>query len=151
MARDLTQKFRSFIEKYFYQDLLKAAKEGSPYLEVSFSKLAKFNLKLAEQILNEPQETLEFIEAAIKEFDLPESVPTRVRIIELPKSQTIRIRDLRSLHLGKLIALEGLIRQSSDIRPKMTLANFECPACGTQLTIEQRGESFSCQSRFGFT
>ncbi len=143
MAKDLAQQFRNFIEKYYYSELLKAAKKGLPNLKISFNKLAKFDLKLADKLLSEPQKTIEFIEAAIKEFDLPTGfVPTRVRIIDLPKSQTIRIRDFRSRHLGKFIAVDGLIRQASDIRPKMTLATFECPGCGTQITIEQKGESF---------
>ncbi len=140
---DFTQKFRSFIEKYYYSELLKATKKGAESLIISFAKLARFDLKLAERLLNSPNEIIEFAEAAIKEFDLPsDNIPTRVRIIELPKSQTVRIRDLRSVHLGKFIAIEGLIRQASDVRPKMTLATFECPGCGNQITVEQKSESF---------
>lgn len=139
---DLTRKFRSFIEKYYYAELLKAVKKGSLSLVIDFSKLAKFDLNLADKLLNEPQKTIEFIESAIKEFDLPEEAPKRIRIIGLPKSQTVRIRDLRSDHLGKLIAIDGLIRQSSDVRPKMILATFECPGCGNQITMEQASEAF---------
>ena len=44
--------------------------------------------------------------------------------------------------LGKLVSTEGLIRQASDIRPKVIIATFECPGCGAQILVDQRGRKF---------
>ena len=45
----------------------------------------------------------------------------------MPASQQIKIRQIRSKHIGQLIAIEGIIRQASDVRPQIVNAKFECP------------------------
>jgi len=44
---------------------------------------------------------------------------------------------LRSEHLGLLITADGLIRQASDVRPRVTVGTFECPKCAAQLRVDQ--------------
>ena len=63
-------------------------------------------------------------------------------MVGLPKSDYIKIRDVRARHLGRLISTDGIIRQSSDIRPKITLATFECGACGARILVEQNESKF---------
>jgi len=41
-------------------------------------------------------------------------------------------REIRSNHIGKLLAIEGLIRRKSDVRPQVVNTRFECPNCGTR-------------------
>jgi replicative DNA helicase Mcm len=145
VERDLTEKFRTFIERYCYEDLMKVAKGGQLSLTVDFLDIAKFNLDIAEELLNNPLEVIEYFEAAIKEFDLPKAfddVNPRVRVKNLPKSQQVRIRNLRSKHLGKFIYIDGIIRQSSDVRPKVTRAYFNCPACNQTIIVEQTTPKF---------
>jgi len=149
MAKDLTQglteRFRVFIERYYYDDLMNCIKKGKTSLEVDFSDISKFDLDIADELLNSPMKVLEYFEAAIKEFDLPKGYvdnPLKVRIFNLPKSQFVRIRDIRSKHLGKFIYIEGLIRQASDVRPKVTRAYFTCPACNQTIIKEQLESKF---------
>jgi len=143
MAKDTKAQLRRFIEKYYYQQLLDVVKKGKHSLIIDFSTLSKFSLSLAEQLLDQPVETIKAAEDAIQEFDIPEVTwPIRVRLTGLPKSQYIRIRDIRSAHLSKLIMTDGLIRQASDVRPRITLATFECGFCGAQILVEQVGTRF---------
>ena len=71
----------------------------------------------------------------------------RVRFKNLPKSQEIYIRNLRSKHLGKFVAIEGIIRQSSEVRPQAVSARFECPSCGNMITMPQIDQQFREPSR----
>jgi replicative DNA helicase Mcm len=143
LAEQLVSKYRTFIEKYYYNDLLNNIKKGLTSLYVDFGVLAKFDLELSEQLLGSFNEGIENFEEAIKSLDIPEAkYPIRVRLTNLPKSSFVKIRDIRGKHLGQVIATEGLIRQASDIRPKITLATFECPGCGAQMLIEQSGGKF---------
>ncbi|MEM4248645.1 MAG: minichromosome maintenance protein MCM, partial [Candidatus Nanoarchaeia archaeon] len=54
----------------------------------------------------------------------------------------LQIRHIRSKHLAKLLWTDGLIRQASDVRPRVTLTTFECPGCGAQILVEQTGSKF---------
>ena len=55
-----------------------------------------------------------------------------------------------------LIVVEGIIRQSSDVRPQVVNAKFECPSCGTILSVLQIERKFrepmrcSCGRKGGF-
>ena len=131
-------KYRTFLEKYYKKELLDVAQKGEKSLGIDWKILSKYDIELAEDILTSPKESLEFVNAAIAEEELGElKNPIKGRIINLPTSQKLRIRDLRSKNLGQLITCNALIRQASDIRPMITIATFECPKCGAQSKIEQ--------------
>ncbi len=138
MESNTLSKYRTFIEKYYTKELTIAAQKGKRALEIDFSNIAKFDPRLSEKLLSNPQENFEFIDAAIQEFDLGDiNYKICGRIFNLPNSQKIKIRDLRSEHLGLLITADGLIRQASDVRPRVTIGTFECPKCAAQLRIDQ--------------
>ena len=78
-----------------------------------FSELAEFSEKLSEEILSGPEETLRIVELSVEESGLASDV--RVRLYNLPNSQEIKVRNIRSKHLNELIVIEGIIRQASDV------------------------------------
>ena len=95
----------------------------------------------------EPEETLKMSEVALEQFDIAEKKNVKIRIRALPGSQAIKIRDIRSKHLDKIVAFEGIVRQTSDVRPQVISARFECPTCGNHLTIAQTEQTFKEPSR----
>jgi replicative DNA helicase Mcm len=64
------------------------------------------------------------------------------RIKGLPKDSRIEIRKLRAKHLGNFVAIEGLVRKATEVRPKVTVAEFECARCLHRITVEQEGMQF---------
>lgn len=62
-----------------------------------------------------------------------------LRIVELPRDAKVDIRHLRSKHLGKLVAVEGLVRKATSVRPRMTHALFRCARCNAEMWEEQKG------------
>lgn len=135
---DKVEKFREFIDLYCQKELGETIKKGRPSIYINFSKLNRFNTELAEMLLNTPSEAFEAFEDAVKQANtLGNDRPIKVRVKNLPKTTHIKIKDLRSKHLGLLISVEGLIRQASDIRPQTTLTTFECPGCNTQILVAQ--------------
>lgn len=135
---DWVKKWRKFIEKYYHEDLLTHVKKGNKSLIIDYSKIARSDLELAEEILRSPEEIIKQGELCFDEFDLDTEDKIHIRICNLPKSQSIMINEIRSEHLGKLLSVSGLIRQTSDVRPRITLAEFECPNCGQVIPIEQK-------------
>jgi len=121
---------------------------------LDFIELTEFSNKLSDEILANPEETLQIIEQAIEQSGLIENA--RVRLSNLPKVQDIKIRNIRSKHLNEMVVVEGIIRQASDVRPQVVNAKFECPSCGTVISVLQIEKKFrepsrcSCGRRGGF-
>jgi len=55
----------------------------------------------------------------------------------IPKFLHESIANLRSKHLGKLVTVEGVIRQITDVKHLVRQVKFECPGCGTIISVEQ--------------
>ena len=147
-SEELIEKFRKFIEQFYYDELLSCVRKGQQALYVHFGALSKFDPQLSEDLMTAFKEVSESCEEAIKQFEIPDAkYPIRARFINLPKSTNIQIRAIRSTHLGKLISTEGIIRQSSDVRPRVTYATFECPGCGAQILVEQNSPKYREPSR----
>ncbi len=142
-SEELVEKFRKFVEQYYYNDLLNLVRKGDTAIFINFAALAKFDIELSEGLLTNFKETADSAEEAIKQLDVPEAkYPIRMRFVNLPKSTYLSIRNIRSIHLGKLVYTDGIIRQASDVRPKVTFTTFECPGCGAHILVEQTGQQF---------
>lgn len=142
--------FREFIEQNYYPQLLEAVRKGNIFLVLDFAKLIGFNTELAEEMLEDPENILKAGEFAVKEFDLPKKITKfALRFRNLPDSQKIKISEIRSRHLKKLIWTEGVVRQKSDVRPHVAASKFECPSCGNILTVLQLDNKYKEPSRCG--
>ncbi len=152
-TEDLLAEAKEFFE-YSKRDIGKLAKKGVKSVPVSFQEIASFAHELAEHLLKSPEEILQIFELALEEMGL--ITGARVRLVDLPQSQFVRIRNLRARHLNQLISIEGIVRQSSDVRPQVVNAKFECPSCGTILSVLQIEKHFrepnrcSCGRKGGF-
>ncbi len=150
---DLLIEAKNFFEAY-KKELLESKRKGENVIFLDFESLTKFSKILSDQILENPEETLRIFEQAIEQSPLIDTI--RIRLENLPKTQEIKIRNIRSKHLNEMIIIEGIIRQSSDVRPQVVNAKFECPSCGTIISVLQMEKKFrepsrcSCGRRGGF-
>ncbi|MEM4152653.1 MAG: minichromosome maintenance protein MCM [Candidatus Pacearchaeota archaeon] len=153
MTEDLLIEAKEFFE-YYKKEIGKNIKKGKNVVNVSFQDLASFSHVLSEQLLLKPEEVLSILEIALEETHLVKNA--RVRLLDLPQSQQVKIREIRAKHLNQLISIEGIVRQASDVRPQIVNAKFECPSCGTVITVLQLDKRFrepsrcSCGRRMGF-
>jgi replicative DNA helicase Mcm len=144
---------KNFFDNY-KKEIGESIRKEDNVIYVDFMKLTQFSKELSDEIVSNPEETLSVLEIAIEELGLIENA--RVRLHNLSKIQEIKIRNLRSRHLNEIIVVEGIIRQSSDVRPQVINAKFECPSCGTMISVLQIEKKFreptrcSCGRRGGF-
>ena len=152
-TEDLLIEAKKFFD-FHKKELGESLRKWNNVIYLDFMQLTEFSNKLSNEILTNPEETLRLVELAIEESGLANNV--RIRLNNLPKSQEIKVRNIRSRHLDELIVLEGIIRQASDVRPQVVNAKFECPSCGTVITVLQIEKKFrepsrcSCGRRGGF-
>jgi len=144
------KKFKEFLENIYKSVLLKKFRKGESFLVIDFSELMKFSHELADELLENPEEIIKAGEIALQEFDLPEGMHNfKIRFHNLPEGQKIMIRNIRSKHIDKLLFMEGVVRQKSDVRPQVTSARFECPNCGNIINVLQLDSSFKEPTRCG--
>ncbi len=137
-AIEQIEKFKEFIDEYYKDKINSIIKIGHKSLLIDFSELKEFDYELAEQLLNEPEESLKALELSLDNFD----IKSRIRICNLPESQLLLIRNIRSENLGKFVIVDGIVRLASDVRPQVVSAKFECPGCGNNITILQIDTKF---------
>jgi len=140
---DLVQEAKRFFN-YYKKELGESAKEGNVVF-LNFSELSSFSPELSEMILSRPEEAFQVLEVALHESELVSN--PRVRLKDLALSFTEKIRNLRAKHLNKLVQVEGIVRQASEVRPQVVNAKFECPSCGSMISVLQVGNKFREPSR----
>jgi len=111
---------------------------------VDFADIEKYDPDLANYALAKPTVSVGAAEDAVKRMVSHALTNPFVhfRIKGLPRDSRIEIRKLRAKHLGAFISVEGLVRKATEVRPKVTTAEFECMRCHHRLTIEQEGMQF---------
>ncbi|MCL2142490.1 MAG: minichromosome maintenance protein MCM, partial [Methanimicrococcus sp.] len=136
------KKLKSFLKRYYKDDVLELANNypDKRSLVINYDKLEVFDRSIARDLIENPEDVILSLEFALKDMDLPltkklENV--HVRIVNIPNR--IPIRDLRSKHLSKFIAAEGMIRRATEVRPRITKAAFKCMRCDTITFVEQLG------------
>lgn len=141
MKKNRVKQINSLIEiaeGFFKKKKIKVSKENTAV--VSFSDLASFSHILSEALLSDPEETLQILEIALEEMVKIKGI--RVRLKDLPNELNVRIRDLRCKHLNKLAIIKGKLIQASEVRPQVVSVKFECPACGTIISVLQIEKKF---------
>ena len=142
---DHIERFQEFFESYKEKIHELALNDVGSFM-VDFSDISKFDPELSEELLNDPENVFKAAELAISNIELP-NTDIRFRVFNLPKTKLVKIRDIRSTHISNLVNIEGIVRQTSDVRPQVVSAIFECPSCGSNITILQLESKFKEPSR----
>ncbi len=136
---ELVAEAKSFFETY-KKEIGESIRKGQRVIFVNFSDLSSNSPILSEALISNPEEILQILETALEEIGLIKN--PRIRLNDLPGTQKVKIRTIRATHLNQLIYFEGIIRQASDVRPQVVNAKFECPACGTVISVLQIEKKF---------
>src|SRR3972149_7498974 len=137
-------KFEEFFRQFYEKDLISVAQEGKKSIIIDFSLLDKFDPNLADRLINDPESVLSSAREAVKKIDLPQEVSdVEVRFKNLAEQTKIRIRSLRSEHLGKFVSIDGVVRRASEVKPEITVAYFKCPECSQMAKVEQKERSLT--------
>ena len=143
---DLIKKWEGFFDEYGYRAKITNISDVYPEeksLFIDFEEIDRHDAELAEDFLNRPNTVIYAAKEAMKNV-LPtgEDIDLHFRIKNLPKDTAVEIRKLRSKHLGKFLAIEGLVRKATEVRPKLTDALFRCMRCNAVIKEKQEGTRF---------
>jgi len=143
---ELILEAKLFFETY-KKEIGEARKKGKRVIFLNFDDLSSQSPVLTETLLASPEEIIQILETALEETGLTLQ-NTRIRFNNLPDAtQKVKIRTIRANHLNQFIFFEGLVRQASNVRPQVVNAKFECPSCGTVISVLQIEKKFREPSR----
>lgn len=135
---DLIERLTEFLSELYKNELITAASEGRKFLLIDFSLIDKFDIELADWLLENPEETLAAAEDAIRQIDIGlADAKIKLRFTNIPDSRNVRIREIRAEHIGKMIVIDGFIRRAGEVRPEVSEAIFQCANCGNKISVIQ--------------
>ncbi len=137
----LLAKWQKFFEEDCKSDIENVALEypEKRSLYVDYWDIDKVDPNLAELLIDQPYKSLYNAEEALKNIDVASENKLKLhfRVKILPDSNRILIRKIRANHLGKMAAVEGLVKKRTEVRPKLQIGAFQCQKCGAVMKIEQ--------------
>lgn len=141
---DLIAKWDDFFSTGDYRLNILAIADGYPdrkSLNIDYSDLDSYDPDMAMHIMDCPDQALSMGKVAMKNRMPPgkEWYEVNIRVRGLPRDSRVEIRSLRSKHLGKLIAVEGLVRKATEVRPRMVKGLFRCARCDAEIWEDQTG------------
>jgi len=141
-VNQLIGKFQDFIEKYYLTALTDNLRKDKNYIIIDFNDLSKYNFELAERLLDQTEDIIFVAELAIEKLDLENSEGTKVRFINLPPSQQLMVKNIRSQHYHKLYSIDGIIKQVSKVLSRTESTRHECPSCIPKGTLVLTPEGY---------
>ncbi len=129
---DLINTFKAFITRNYAEKIAAASRNGESFF-INFRELDAQEPALADELLNNPKETLKAFKRAYEELE----INLFPRFNNLPVNSIVKIKNIRTRNLNKLIQIEGIVRQASEVRPASASIIFECPACAQKIEVPQ--------------
>ncbi|MDD1662853.1 MAG: MCM family protein, partial [Methanomicrobiales archaeon] len=94
--------------------------------------------KLADAVLETPGKAIEDIrDALVQHKTIDEKERDRVNIRFTNLLVKTPIRDIRADQMNKYLTVEGILRKTTDVRPRVVEAALRCTSCGKITTIPQ--------------
>ena len=115
-------------------------------LNIDFAELDRFDPELADALIVKPDSMIEGAKEALQRIDIPSlelsEFKPNVRFFNLPRelSTSPLLRDIGAEHLGRLVSIEGVVRQITDVLPRLLIGMFECKRCGNTYKELQEGQ-----------
>ncbi len=146
------ERFQNLLSSYQDEDgeykyrkrLSQMAILGTKSIIVDFEDLLTIDFDLATNIIDQPDDYLQYSQEAAKaqlKIEDPEYVEDVDKICVMFRGlpDKTQLRKMGSQHIGKLIFVDGILVRASSIRPFLTHAVFKCRRCENESSLEQAG------------
>lgn len=137
MIEALYDEWANFLRQYYktQMDEILLTYPLKKSLYVDYWDVDRYSESLAEALLFSPKESFAEAQKALDTF--VEGKDVAIRIKNLTKTYRLKISALRSENLNKFIAIEGLVKKVTEVRPILKIGVFKCSNCGEETYVEQ--------------
>lgn len=125
-----------FANDYYTAKINESIRSATNHIIVNFSDISKYNIELAEDLINDPERIIELAEFVLKRvYDKT----IKVRVVGLPETEKIAIWEIRE-HTNRFIKLVGYVLKIGDILIRPMEVTFECSSCSNRITIKRKSD-----------
>ena len=114
---NLVASWQNFFEEHCRSDIETIALQypENRSLQIDYWKVDKADPKLSELLINQPYKAVFNAETALQTVDVAaqQKMKLHFRVTNLSDTDRLLIRKIRASHLGKLCAIEGLVKTNS--------------------------------------
>ncbi|KZX15038.1 MCM2/3/5 family protein [Methanobrevibacter cuticularis] len=131
-------KFEEFFSTKYKDDVFKILERypDDRSLIIDYLDLEMFDPDLADLLVEKPEDVLLASEKAVKNIDpLMKNADLNIRLENL--TNIIPLKILLSKYIGKFVSVEGIVRKTDEIRPRIETGVFECRGCMRLHEVEQ--------------
>jgi len=155
-VEDIVTRFKKFLwdfrdkktgEFKYRERLNQMALMNQRSLIIDFNDLALYDRELAHFVEQNPEQALEAASRAIKELlakEYPDYAEAFDKFYARFRNPTkiLKIRELTSDYIGKLVAVEGIVTRITRVEAKLVKARYRHvdPACGAEFDWPEAGE-----------
>ena len=104
---------------------------------VDYNDLEIFDPDTADLLIEKPEEMLDAASKSIVNID-PQRKNAQLNVRFKNVRNNVPLRYLRSEYIGKFIAVDGIVRKTDEIHPRIMSAVFECRSCMRLHDVEQK-------------
>ncbi len=129
---------KNFFSTKYKDDVFKVLEKypDNRSLIVDYIDLEMFDPDLADLLIEKPDDVLLASAKAVKNIDpLMKDADLNIRLENL--TNLIQLKHLLSKYIGKFVSVEGIVRKTDEIRPRIETGVFECRGCMRLHEVEQ--------------
>jgi replicative DNA helicase Mcm len=138
MKSDFDDIASSFVNKKLQDKLKSILATNKSSIIIDFNEIDDFAPEFGDFVIKTPTEGIDVIKHFIDELGpIYKDLKLEVRIKNLPKTSQLKIKNIRSKHIGKLVQVTGLIKLAVSVKPTVSKISFECQSCGHAVDVIQ--------------
>lgn len=147
-----SEKLSEFFDFYLEDEILKYSSRETPAVVIDFSKIERWDIDFAEQLIMDPVTTMEYIENSLLEnkiidmdMDIQRDLKIqpekpRIEIINLPMTHEVeQIRNVKKL--GKFVQVRGRTSMQNLAKAQAVTTAFQCARCDHITYVSQSFDS----------
>ncbi|SMD31130.1 replicative DNA helicase Mcm [Picrophilus oshimae DSM 9789] len=134
----IKKRWADFFDRYDYESDINRLRERYPderSLYISYKDLSSFDIDFADNIRKDPVTYLSVGEDYLKTYigRTREKISRlNIRLKDIPERNfKYEIRNVRSTNVDTFISVTGIIRKNTEVLPRLDIAVFRCPNCGS--------------------
>ncbi len=152
--------WREFFETYYWDEINKLAEsvengnKPTLYVDVRKDLLYFREMKLMEELFNNPDKVIRDAQDGLSLVHTIHDVDLsgcRVRFKNIPSTRRFLVKQIDCSVINKFVAVEGIVRRITEIRPYVVKAVYRCQTCGDVIELSTGGSkiprSMKCQCR----
>jgi replicative DNA helicase Mcm len=135
---DIAAEWRKFLTRHYKRQMEELRREFPHRRSLTIDYRDILSNTLAYAVLDTPGKVIEDIRDALHQngtIDEKDRDRVNIRFIGLPRKTPIR--EIRAIQMNRLLTVDGILRKTTDVRPRIVEAVFRCTSCNRMLTVSQ--------------